>query len=154
MGLREAFSVQLKESMKAGDGPRTSTLRMMLAKIKDADIASRTQGHDSVALSDDALIPILRSMVKSRRESVVLYQQGNRADLAEKETIEIAIIEGFLPQQMDEAGLETAVAEAVAESGATTPRDMGRVMAALKARHGSSLDMGRATPLVKAKLAG
>ncbi len=97
---------------------------------------------------------MLRGMVKSRRESVALYAQGNRPELAAKEEAEIAVIEGFLPQQMDDAAVQAAVDAAVAETGAAGPKDMGRVMAALKAKHAAALDMSRATPLVKARLAG
>jgi uncharacterized protein YqeY len=95
---------------------------------------------------------MLRGMVKSRRESVVLYRQGNRPELAAKEEAEIAVIEAFLPQQMDDEAIRHAVTGAVAETGATSIKDMGKVMAALKARHAAALDMGKAGPLVKAAL--
>ncbi len=150
MTLRTQFTDALKTSMKAGDAPRTSTLRMILAKVKDSDIAARPGDP----LSDDAITAVLRGMVKSRRESVELYRQGNRPELAAKEEAEIATIEGFLPQQMDDAALAEAVADAISATGAAGPKDMGRVMAALKTRHAASLDMARATPLVKARLAG
>ena len=126
MTLRTDFTDALKTSMKAGDAARTSTLRMVLAKLKDADIAVRP----AEPLGDDAVMGVLRGMVKSRRESVELYRQGNRPELAAKEEAEIAVIAGFLPQQMDDAALAAAVDAAAA------------------------LDMGRATPLVKARLAG
>src|SRR5271166_75799 len=116
MSLRDQFTAQLKASMKAGDAPRTSTLRMILAKLKDTDIASRPKGIDKVP--DDEVLSMLRGMVKSRRESVALYQQGNRPELAAKETAEIAVIEAFLPRQMDEQATEAAVASAIAECGA------------------------------------
>lgn len=150
MPLRDQFTDSLKASMKAGDGARTSTLRMILAKIKDADIAARPKGV--TAISDDEVMGTLRGMVKSRRESVELYRQGNRPELADKEEAEIAVIEGFLPQQMDDAALAAAVDKAIAGSGAAGPKDMGKVMAALKAAHGAGLDMSRANPLVKARL--
>ena len=152
MDLRTQFTDALKVAMKAHDAPRTSTLRMVLARLKDTDIAARPKGVERVP--DEEVLGMLRGMVKSRRESVVLYRQGNRPELAEKEEAEIAVIEGFLPRQMDEAALAEAVAAAVAESGATAPKDMGRVMAALKARHGAALDLGRAGPLVRARLGG
>ena len=148
MSIRERFSTALKDSMRAGDSARTSTLRMVLAKVKDADIAARPKD----ALGDDEVIGVLRGMVKSRRESVGMYIQGARPELAAKEEAEIAVIEGFLPQQMDEAALAAAVDAAVASTGAAGIKDMGRVMAALKASHGAALDMGRAGPLVRAKL--
>ena len=150
MTLRTQFTDALKTSMKAGDSAQTSTLRMILAKVKDADIAVRP----AEPLGDDAVTAVLRGMVKSRRESVALYTQGSRPELAAKEEAEIAVIEGFLPQQMDEAATAAAVDAAVTDTGATGPKDMGRVMAALKAKHAASLDMARATPLVKARLAG
>ena len=151
MTLREQFTEQLKVSMRAGDAPRTSTLRMILAKLKDVDIASRPKGIDKVP--DEEVLSMLRGMVKSRAESVVLYRQGNRPELAAKEEAEIAVIEAFLPQQLDEAAIEAAVADAIAETGATGIKDMGKVMAALRARHAAALDMGKAGPIVKAKLA-
>lgn len=150
MSLRDQFTEQLKVSMKAGDAPRTSTLRMVMAKLKDTDIASRPKGIDKVP--DDEVLSMLRGMVKSRRESVVLYRQGNRPELAAKEEAEIAVIEAFLPQQMDESAVETAVADAIAEAGATTIKDMGKVMAALRAKHAAALDMAKAGSMVKARL--
>lgn len=150
MGLRDQFSTELKSSMKAGNTARTSTLRMILAKLKDADIAARPKGVDKI--SDEEVITALRGMVKSRREAVDLYRQGNRPELAEKEEAEIAVIEGFLPRQMDEAAMGQAVEEAVAETGAASLKDMGKVMAALKAKHTATLDMAKVGPLVKAKL--
>ena len=107
MALREQFTDQLKASMKAGDAARTSTLRMILARLKDTDIAARPKGIDKVP--DEEVAGMLRGMVKSRRESVELYRQGNRPDLAAKEEAEIAVIESFLPQQMDEAAMRQAV---------------------------------------------
>jgi uncharacterized protein YqeY len=142
----------LKLAMKAGDSARTSTLRMILARIKDADIAARPRGVEKV--TEDEIGGLLRSMVKSRRESIALYEQGNRPDLVAKESAEIAVIEAFLPQALDEAATEAAVRDAIAETGATSVKDMGRVMAALKTRHGAALDMARAGPLVRAALAG
>jgi uncharacterized protein YqeY len=152
MTLRTQFTDQMKASMKAGDPARTSTLRMIMAKLKDTDIASRPKGIDQVP--DDEIIAMLRGMVKSRRESVELYTKGNRPELAAKETAEIDVIESFLPSQMDAAAMQAAVDEAVAASGATSVKDMGKVMAALKAKHAASLDMAKAGPLVKARLGG
>jgi uncharacterized protein YqeY len=151
MTLRERFSDTLKTSMKAGDAARTSTLRMIMAKLKDSDIAARPKGV--TAVPDDEVMAMLRGMVKSRRESVALYQQGNRPELAAKEEAEIAVIETFLPQPMDDAAIAAAVDKAVGETGASSAKDMGKVMAALKAAHGAALDMGRAGPVVKARLA-
>lgn len=151
MALREQFTDQLKASMKAGDAARRSTLRMILARLKDVDIAARPKGVDRVP--DEEVMSMLRGMVKSRRESVALYNQGHRQDLVDKEEAEITVIEEFLPQQMDEAGMLAAVATAIEETGATGVKDMGRVMAALRAKHAATLDMSRAGPMVKARLA-
>jgi uncharacterized protein YqeY len=150
MTLRTQFTDALKTSMKAGDSARTSTLRMIMAKVKDIDIAARPAPE----VSDDAITSALRGMVKSRKEAVELYNQGHRPELAAKEEAEIAVIESFLPQPMDDATIAAAVDAAIAETGAAGPKEMGKVMAALKAKHGATLDMSRATPLVKARLAG
>jgi len=150
VALRDQFTDQLKVSMKAGDTARTSTLRMIMAKLKDTDIAARPKGIDKVP--DDEVIGMLRGMVKSRRESVVLYEQGNRPELAAKETAEIVVIEAFLPQQMDDAAMAQAVADAIAAAGAASIKDMGKVMAALRASHAGTLNMSKAGPLVKARL--
>jgi len=151
MALRDDFTARLKTAMLAKDAATTSTLRMITAKLKDTDIAARPKGV--TAISDDEILGMLRGMVKSRRESVELYRQGNRPELAAKEEAEIAVIESFLPAQMDEAGISEAVLAAIAETGAAGIKDMGKVMAALRATHGAALDMSRAGPIVKAKLA-
>ena len=150
MGLRERVNEELKTSMKAGDSARTSTLRMVLARLKDTDIAARPKGISQVA--DDEIISMLRSMVKSRRESIDLYRQGNRPDLVAKESAEIDVIQGFLPAQMDTAAMEQAVAAAVQDVQATGIKDMGKVIAALKAKHGTQLDMSIAGPVVRTRL--
>jgi uncharacterized protein YqeY len=151
MGLREQFTEQLKASMKAGHSARTSTLRMILARLKDVDIAARPKGIDRVP--DVEILSMLRGMVKSRQESIVLYRQGNRPDLVEKEEAEISVIETFLPQQMDETAMEQAIVTAIAETGAASIKDMGKVMAALRAKHAATLDMAKAGAVVKGKLA-
>jgi hypothetical protein len=150
--LRARFTAALKEAMLAKDAARVSTLRMITAKLKDTDIAARPSGVDQVP--EEQIVAMLRGMAKSRRESVDLYRQGGREELAAKEEAEIAVIEGFLPQQMDEAAMQAAVAAAVAETGAASVKDMGKVMAALRAKHAASLDMAKAGPLVKAALGG
>lgn len=152
MSLREAFTAALKTAMLAKDAPRVAALRMITAKLKDLDIAARPRGV--TAIPDDEILAMLRGMVKSRRESVDLYRQGKRQDLVDKEEAEIAVIEGFLPARMDEAATAAAVEAAIAETGAASVKDMGKVMAALKAKHGASLDMAKVNPLVKARLAG
>jgi uncharacterized protein YqeY len=150
MALRDQFTDDLKAAMRAGDSARVSTLRMILSKVKDADIAARPKGIDKVP--EEEVLSALRGMVKSRRESVDLYRQGNRPELVAKEEAEIAVIEHFLPQQMDEAASEQAVTAAIAETGAASIKDMGKVMAVLRAKYAATLDMAKAGPMVKAKL--
>jgi uncharacterized protein YqeY len=123
---------------------------MIMAKLKDIDIAARPRGGDPVP--DEDITAMLRGMVKQRREAAELYLQGHRPELAAKEEAEILVIEGFLPKQMDQAAMAAAVEAAIAESGAAGPKEMGKVMAALKARHGAALDMSLAGALVKARL--
>ncbi len=149
--LRTRFTAALKTAMLAKDAAATSTVRMIIAKLKEVDIAARPSGVEKVP--DEQIVGMLRGMVKSRRESVELYRQGGRAELVEKEEAEIAVIEGFLPQQMDDAALAAAVDAAIAAAGAASVKDMGKVMAELK-KLGPALDMARANPLVKARLAG
>lgn len=152
MGLREDFTTALKSAMIAKDAPRVSTLRMITAKLKDTDINARPKGIEAVP--DEDIIAMLKTMVKSRRESVALYEQGGRQDLVEKEQAEIAVIEAFLPAQLDEAGTEAVIRAAIAETGAAGPKDMGKVMTVLKAKHAASLDMSRVNPIVKRLLGG
>jgi len=152
MNLREQFTATLKQAMLAKDAPRVSAIRMITARLKDVDIAARPKGV--TAVPDDDIIAMLRTMVKSRRESADLYRQGGRPELLAKEEAEIAVIETFLPQQMDAAATEAAVAAAIAETGAATIKEMGKVIAALRAAHGAVLDMAKVGPIVKAKLGG
>jgi uncharacterized protein YqeY len=149
--LRTRFTAALKAAMLAKDTAATSTIRMIIAKLKEVDIAARPSGVEKVP--DEQVVAMLRGMAKSRRESVELYRQGGRQELAEKELAEIALIESFLPQQMDDAAIAAAVDAAIAETGAASVKDMGKVMAALK-KHGGALDLAKANPLVKAKLGG
>lgn len=150
MSLRDRFTEELKAAMRAGESARVSTLRMIQAKLKDTDIAARP----GPPVDEAGIIAMLRGMAKSRAESVAMYRQGGREELAAKEEAEIAVIEGFLPQQMDEAAMAAAVEAAVAETGAASVKDMGKVMAALKAKHAATLDMAKAGPMVKARLGG
>ena len=152
MSLRDRLSGDMKSAMRAGNALRVSTLRMAMARLKDTDIAARPKGIDKV--SDEEIIPMLRAMVKSRRESAAMYRQGNRPELADKEEAEVAILEEFLPKSLEGAVLAEAVAVAIAQSGASGMKDMGKVMAALKAQHGAALDMAAASQAVKAQLAG
>ncbi len=148
MAVRERLTEEMKVSMRAGTAARPSAIRMIMAKLKDTDIAARPGDP----ISDDEITKMLRGMVKQRREAAELYTKGRRPELAEKEVAEIAVIDGFLPQQMDEATLAAAVDAAVAQTGATGVKQTGQVMAVLKAAHGAALDMGRAGALVKARL--
>ncbi|MBV1837673.1 GatB/YqeY domain-containing protein [Acetobacter estunensis] len=148
--LRARVMDETKTAMKAGQKERVAVLRMIGAKIKDADIAGRAQGKEG--LSEDEIVSALRGMVKSRQDSVRLYREGGRDELAAKEESEIAVIREFLPPEMDEAALEAAVKAAIAEAGAASMKDMGKVMGALKAKFGANLDLGRANGLVKAAL--
>jgi uncharacterized protein YqeY len=150
--LRDDINNALKEAMKAGDKRRVSTLRLVNSALKNADIEARGQGKGP--LSDDELLGLLQKMIKQRHESVELYEKGGRAELAEQEREEIAIIAAYLPQQMSDAEMRAAIEAAVAETGAAGMRDMGKVMAALKARHSGKMDFAKASALVKARLAG
>ena len=150
MSLRDRLSDDLKTAMKAGESARVSTIRLIIARMKDADIAGRPKGADHV--TDDELVALLRSMVKQRHDSVALYRQGGREELAAKEEAEIALIGTYLPATLDGAGLEQAVTNAIADTGAKSAKDLGRVMAALKATHGAALDMGRANQVARARL--
>jgi uncharacterized protein YqeY len=150
--LRTRFTAALKTAMLARDAATTSTLRMITAKLKDTDIAARPSGV--TAVPEEQIVAMLRGMAKSRRESVELYRQGGREELAAKEEAEIAVIESFLPQHIDAAATEAAIREAIAESGATSIKEMGKVMAVLRAKHAATMDLGKAGPLVKAALGG
>lgn len=150
MSLRDRFTAELKTAMLAGDAARVSTLRMITARLKDTDIAARP----GPPVDEAGIIAMLRGMAKSRAESVTMYRQGNREELAAKEEAEIAVIEAFLPQQMDDAAMAAAVDAAVAETGAASVKEMGKVMAVLKAKHAATLDMAKAGPMVKARLGG
>ncbi|HEX8058753.1 MAG TPA: GatB/YqeY domain-containing protein [Novosphingobium sp.] len=149
--LRDSIKAAQVTAMKAGDKPRLAAVRLILAKLKDRDIELRTA---ATLPDDDALVvEVLQKMVKQRRESIALYEQGGRQELADAEAGELAVIEDFLPQQMSEAETSAAIEAIKAELGATGIKDMGKVMAELKARHGSQLDMSKASGLVKAALA-
>jgi uncharacterized protein len=150
MSLRTRFTEDLKTAMKAGDAARVSTVRMIIARLKELDIAARPKNTGPIG--DEEIISALRNMVKSRSEASAMYLQGGRGELSAKEDAEITIIEGYLPAPMEGAALEAAIDAAIAETGATGMRDMGRVMAALKTTHGAALDMARANALVKARL--
>jgi hypothetical protein len=146
--LRQAFRDRLKEAMKARDSRTVSTVRLILAGLKERDVAERGQGNPD-GLSETEIQRMMQGMIKQRRESITLYQQGNRPDLAQQESEEIAVIESFLPRQLDEGEIEAAAKAAIGETGATTVKDLGRVMAALRGRHAGVIDLGRAGAIVR-----
>jgi len=148
--IRDAIKSAQIEAMKGGDKERLAAVRLILAKIKDRDIELRTA---SQVPDDDALVvDVLQKMVKQRRESIAMYEQGGRAELAAQEQAELDVIETFLPQQMSEDETRAAIDAIKAEVGAESLKDMGKVMALLKERHGSVIDMSKASGLVKAAL--
>ena len=150
--IRDELKAALIAAMKGGDKPGIATLRMIQSSIKNRDIELRT---GTAPVEDDLLVTeVMQKMIKQRRESEALYRQGGRPELADAEAAEIAIIEKFLPRQMGEDEAKAAVAAVIAELGATSMKDMGRVMAEVKARHASSIEPTRASGLVKAALAG
>ena len=149
--IRDSIKAAQLTAMKSGDKPRLAAVRLILAKLKDRDIELRTSS--SVPDDDVVVVDVLQKMAKQRRESIGMYIQGNRQELADAESAELAVIEEFMPQQMSEDDTRAAIAAIKAELGATSIKDMGKVIAELKARHGAVLDMGRASGLVKAALA-
>ena len=149
--LRDKLNDGMKGAMKSGDKLRLSTLRLVNAAIKNADIEARTA---SKALTDDDLLGLLQKMIKQRQESVELYDKGGRKELADQERGEIEIIKGFLPQQMSDDEAKAAIGEIIKQEGATSVKDMGKVMAALKAAYAGKMDFGKASGLVKQQLAG
>jgi uncharacterized protein YqeY len=148
---REALNEALKHAMKARDSKATSTLRMVLAKLKDKDIEARGAGHPG-GIDEPAVLAVLQGMVKQRRESIEMYRQGQRQDLVDSESAEIAVIEGFLPKALDETATKAAIAAIVAEIGAGGIKDMGRVMTALRERYAGQMDFGKVSALVKTTL--
>ncbi len=151
MDMKARISDALKSAMKDKAAERLSTLRLINAAIKDREIALRGEGAD-VGVGDPEVMAILGKMVKQRQESARAYEEGGRLELAEKERAEISVIEEFLPRQLSEEEVAAAVAAAIAETGAESIRDMGRVMGALKAKYTGRMDFGAVGPIVKAKL--
>jgi len=150
--LRDQINDAVKAAMKSQDKLRLSTLRLVNAAIKNADIEARGAGKD--ALADADILGLLQKLIKQRQESVELYDKGGRAELAEQERGEIAIISGFLPQQLSDAEAKEAIAGVIRETGAAGMKDMGKVIAALKARYAGRMDFAKASALVKSMLAG
>ncbi len=151
--LRETIKEAMKTAMKAKNSEELAAIRMILSKIKDADINARTSGNND-GISDAEILSVLQSMTKQRRESIKMYEDGGRDELAQKEKDEIAVIEKFLPQQMNEVEMKEAIQKLVGEVGAQSVKDMGKVMGALKTQYAGQLDMSKAGPLVKEVLNG
>lgn len=149
--LRGQINDALKDAMRAKEARTVGALRLILAKLKDQDIAARPRGVTD-GIPDEEILQMLQSMIKQRRESIALYEQGGRQELADQERDEIAVIERFLPRQMDEADTKAAIAAAIAATGAAGVKDMGKVMAELRARHAGQMDFGKASALVKGML--
>jgi len=150
--LRDDINNALKDAMKARDERRVSTLRLVNSALKNADIEAR--GQNKGPLGDDELLALLAKMIKQRQESIDLYEKGGRADLAQQERDEIAIIAAYLPKQMSDAEVRTAITQAIAETNASSMKDMGKVIAALKGRYAGQMDFGKVSPLVKELLQG
>jgi uncharacterized protein YqeY len=150
--LRDDINPALKNAMKAGDARRVSTLRLVNAALKNADIEARGQGKGP--LGEDEILPLLQKMIKQRQEAVELYDKGGRAELAQQERDEIAIIASYLPKQMSEDEVKAAISAAIAETGAVGMKDMGKVIAALKGKFAGKMDFAKASGLVKGMLTG
>lgn len=148
--IRDDIKAALVTSMKSGDRTRTNAIRLIQSAIKNRDIELR--GAASMPEDDVLVTEVLQKMVKQRRESIELYEKGGRQELADAERAEVEVIEGFLPRQMSEAETAAAIDAVVAETGASSVKDMGRVMGLLKERHAGQLDMSKAGPMVKARL--
>ena len=151
MGLRERITADTKDAMKAKDSARLSTLRLISAAIKDREIAARGEGGDEAGLSDADLTAILSKMVKQRQESAKAYEEGGRLELAEREQAEITVIQGYLPRQLDAEETQAAIDAVVSDLGASTIRDMGRVMAELRERHAGQMDFGAVDQVFRMK---
>ncbi len=149
--LRENFTSELKLAMKAGDKTRVGAIRMITAALKDRDIEARTTGKE---VGEEEILGLLQKLVKSRQESMEIYEKNGRPELAAQEREEIAVISTFLPQPMSDEEVAVAIKAAIAETGAASIKDMGKVIAVLKAQHAGKMDFGKASGLVKAALAG
>jgi uncharacterized protein len=152
MGLREKLMDDVKTAMKAGEKARLSTIRMIQAALKDKDIEARGQGKGQ--LTDDDLLGLMQKMVKQRQESIAIYTQAGRNELAAGEQAEVEVISAYMPKQLDEAGMTAAIAGVVAETGAASMKDMGKVVAGLKAKYAGQMDFAKASQMVKAALGG
>lgn len=153
MSLRAQLTDAMKEAMKAKDAKRLATVRLILAALKDRDIAARTETSKDL-VGDDDILTLLAKMIKQREESAVVYRQGGRPELAENEEGEIAVIRTFMPKQMDVAEMKAALQAVIAETGAASIKDMGKVMAVLKERFAGQMDFGKASAATKDALSG
>tara|TARA_B100000686_G_scaffold354052_1_gene462397 strand:+ start:3190 stop:3648 length:459 start_codon:yes stop_codon:yes gene_type:complete len=151
--IRDRLSKALKTSMKEKNPIAVSTLRLILTAIKDRDIAARSKGTE-VGISDDEILQVLQTMVRQRKESIEMYQKGNREELADREKQEIAVIKRFMPKQLDDAELEIAINEIIETTGANSIKDMGKAMGALREKYAGQMDFGKVGPLLKKKLTG
>ncbi len=151
MAIREELTSELKTAMKAGEKRRVDTIRLVNAALKDRDIEARGQGK---TVSDDDILALLQKLVKSRQESVEIYDKAGRVDLATQEREEIAVIQSFLPQALSAEETEAAIAAAIAETSAASIKDMGKVVGVLRTKYAGRLDMAKASAIVKAKLGG
>lgn len=151
--LRNRLTESQKIAMKAKDTIGLAAVRLIQAALKDRDIAARSKGNMD-GVSDDEILSMLQSMIKQRRDSIEMYEKGGRPELAEREAKEIDVIEGFLPEQMDEEAASAAIATVIEELSASSMKDMGKVMGILKERHAGEMDFGKASGQVKAKLSG
>ena len=145
--LRERFTTEMKEAMKAGDKRKLATVRLIQAALKDKDIEARGAGKGQA--TEDEILALLQKMIKQRQESVAMYDQGGRPELADQEREEAQVIQSFLPQQMGDDEVRGAIVAAIAETGAASMKDMGKVVGALRAKYVGRMDFGRASGLVK-----
>ena len=151
--LREKINQVMKDSMRAKDQETLATIRLIMAKLKDQDIAARSKGnHDGI--KDDEIISMMQGMIKQRHESAALYEKGNRPELAAKENAEIVVINQFLPEQMDDDAVKAAIEKIIVDTGAAGVKDMGKVMASLKAGYAGKMDFSKVSAAVKAALVG
>ncbi|MCX7281833.1 MAG: GatB/YqeY domain-containing protein [Alphaproteobacteria bacterium] len=153
MSLRAQLTDAMKEAMKAKDAKRVATVRLILAALKDRDIAARSETNKDL-VSDDDILTLLAKMIKQREESATAFDAGNRPEMAQNERDEITVIRSFMPAQMDEAAMKDAVAKVIAESGAASIKDMGKVMAVLKERYAGQMDFSKASAATKDALSG
>jgi hypothetical protein len=153
MSLRAQLTDAMKEAMKAKDAKRLSTVRLILAALKDRDIAARSETNKDL-VSDDDILTLLAKMIKQREESATAFDAGNRPEMAAGEREEVAVIRTFMPAQMDEAAMKDAITKVIAESGAASIKDMGKVMAVLKERYAGQMDFSKASAATKDALSG